>query len=738
MPKLTDGATRTPVPSADVTRAASRSLVGGTQDLIAGVTGAEWFGPGQPLPAIAPPATEPRALDYQFAINTQLQTRRTETGYTYQQLRALARNYDLLRLVIETRKDQVAGVPLTIRVRKQDGETFGEAKKRNAGDPRVRELTDFFRNPDGSGWQCWIRKALEDVFVVDALSILPRWTITGKIGRLEVIDGATIDRKIDPQGRTPEPPSIAYQQILKGVPAIDLTAPIPFALRGLGGPPKLAELVYRPRNVVADRLYGFAPVEQIVTTVNIALRRQMSQLAFYTDGNINDALISVDDSWGAEEIKRFQSMYDETGGQLDSRRRARFLPPWKSIVFPRAQVLKDEFDEWLARVVCYAFSVSYSWAVKQNNRATAQQAAETADEEGLQPILDWVSELLTYLIATFWGYADIEATFQDKTEPDPLKRAQVHQIYLDEEVLTRNEVREELGRDPLDGGDEPEVAPVSELPPTEKLAGRRRITKVDPPPKDLAVSPDQDLPGRATAEANIEAAALAALNKLREDVAAQAEASLTNVDTADALTDALDLSALDLLAEPAAEAIGSVATAAAGKALRSLDIDSRSIFDMANERAAAYARTRAAELVGRKWVGDKLVDNPDARWAISDSTREKLREMVAKAFTDGMTPAELAGEIRSSTAFSEARAKVIAKTETSMASIRGTVAGWIESGVVEKKQSLLSDDHEGNDECDQAAADEAIPVDETFSTGDDGPPYHPGCNCSLAAVLTKD
>jgi hypothetical protein len=64
--------------------------------------------------------------------------------------------------------------------------------------------------------------------------------------------------EIGEDGRAPEPPDPAYQQILKGVPAADFSAD---------------ELLYLPRNLSSHRLCGMSPVEQIALTVNIALRR---------------------------------------------------------------------------------------------------------------------------------------------------------------------------------------------------------------------------------------------------------------------------------------------------------------------------------------------------------------------------------------------------------------------------------------------------------------------------------
>jgi hypothetical protein len=52
--------------------------------------------------------------------------------------------------------------------------------------------------------------------------------------RLDVIDGATIKPLIGEDGRSPEAPDPACQQILKGVPAADFST---------------QELIYLPRNL---------------------------------------------------------------------------------------------------------------------------------------------------------------------------------------------------------------------------------------------------------------------------------------------------------------------------------------------------------------------------------------------------------------------------------------------------------------------------------------------------------
>ena len=56
---------------------------------------------------------------------------------------------------------------------------------------------------------------LEDMLVIDAATLYPRYNRGGSLYALDIIDGATIKPLIGEDGRAPEPPDPAYQQILQ-------------------------------------------------------------------------------------------------------------------------------------------------------------------------------------------------------------------------------------------------------------------------------------------------------------------------------------------------------------------------------------------------------------------------------------------------------------------------------------------------------------------------------------------
>ena len=118
---------------------------------------------------------------------------------------------------------------------------------------------------------------------------------------------------------------------------------------------------------------------------------------------------------------------------------------------------KDEFDEWLARIVCYAFSLPPTAFTRQVNRATAETAQEAALAEGLAPLMGWVKRLVDHVIQDRMGQPDLEFAWVDLRPADPAEQAKMLDTYVRNGVYTVNEARDLLGLDPVPGGDRPMV-----------------------------------------------------------------------------------------------------------------------------------------------------------------------------------------------------------------------------------------------------------------------------------------
>ena len=417
--------------------------------------GPEWFGPGTPIAPSLPslPAAEAagvagRKLDYPFAFNTNFRPRAAE-AVGFAELRAFADSCDILRLVIETRKDQVCALPWAIQKRRGPGEP-----RPPKNHPAARAAEEFFRDPDkASGWADWLRLLLEDLFVLDAPAIYVRKTVGGALYALEPIDGSTIKPLLDHTGRRPmEGP--AFQQVLKGFPAVEYTSD---------------ELIYRPRNVRTHKVYGHGPVEQIISTINLAIRRQIHATEYFTAGTVPDALAGVPEGWSTEQIKEFQLYFDLllTDDQA-SRRKLRFVPGEIARNFHETKQppLKDMFDEWIARIVCYCFSIDVTPFVSQVNRSVAETNREQSLAEGLGPIQQWIKALVDRILAVHMGAPDLELSWQEGEVVDPKKRADIAKVWLDAKVLHPDEAREMyLGLDPLTDEQKSDMKPPAPVLP---------------------------------------------------------------------------------------------------------------------------------------------------------------------------------------------------------------------------------------------------------------------------------
>ena len=390
------------------------------------------FSPSYPL--VPPERERVRLWDFPVGYNT-IYTPRSYEPIGFDELRALAESHDITRLAIETRKDQIEKLEWTIKSRNE---------KCPAADApsRIDLLTEFWRKPDGEQpFATWLREALEDVLVLDAPAFEIRRNRGGGIIGLDTVDGSTIKMLIDDTGRRPQPPAPAYEQIIHGRPWRLLTAD---------------ELIYLPQNRRPHKAYGFSPVEQIVMTVNIGLRRQLMQLQHFTEGNVPPGLLNAPDGWNPEQIRHFQEWFDSIlAGNTGTRTRLVWGPSGAKYQAFKEAPYKDDFDEWLARIVCYAFSLPATAFTRQVNRATAQTAQEAAIEEGLAPLMGWVKRLVDSVIQNRMGHGDLEFAWSDVRPTDAKDQAVILGAYVRDGIYALNEARDILGLGPVAGGDEP-------------------------------------------------------------------------------------------------------------------------------------------------------------------------------------------------------------------------------------------------------------------------------------------
>lgn len=391
------------------------------------------FSPGLPVPPGDPQPV--RVIPFHAGVNTIIQPRAYEP-ITFAQLRAFA-NVELVRLAIETRKDQIERMDWRIKVRDQ-------RRPRSDAEERIRRVERFWRKPDGeTPFGTWLRMSMEDLLVLDAPAFEKRRNRGGGLIGLDIVAGDTIKLLVDSTGRRPKFPAPAYHQVLYGRTWAQLTT---------------QDLLYVPRNRRPHKLYGYGAVEQIVVTINTILQRQASQLFHFGIGNIPAGLLTAPDGWSSDMIAQYQTWFDDKlSGNVGEKAKLIWTPNGTKYQSFKDPPLKDEFDEWLARIVCYCFSLPVTPFIRAVNRATAEQTDQTALEEGREPLLRWWKRIADDVIADELQCPDLEWVWQEIDDIDPEKRAKIDDVRLRNGSMTINEARDQYGDAPVAGGDTPRI-----------------------------------------------------------------------------------------------------------------------------------------------------------------------------------------------------------------------------------------------------------------------------------------
>jgi hypothetical protein len=433
------------------------------------------FGPGSPIiPGAINPVREdgrpdPRRYEFQVAQNINI----TETRLVpFKTLRASADQIDILRRCIEVIKNKVTGLDWDITLGTDASEKIAAssggdhvramAKAREKYTDEIARLRSFWENPDranGLTFSDWLMVALEEILVIDAWAIWPQRSVGGDLFGLQILDGGTIKPLLDDRGMRPMAPNAAYQQILYGFPRAEFTAndDDPKA----DGEFTSDDLQYMIRNRRTTSAYGFSPTERALPLADIYLRRQQWIRAEYTDGVMPELMFTTDENWGTNPdlLRAYENIFnDDLSGQTEQRKRLRLLPAGMTPVQFDAygEKFKDTLDDYLITSICGHYGVQpseigFSPKGGLGGAGFSEGQSESAEAIGTQPLVNWISKMLTNISYTYLGMPrELEFRLMTSKRLDNESNARKNQIEVTSGGKTINERRSELGLPLLD------------------------------------------------------------------------------------------------------------------------------------------------------------------------------------------------------------------------------------------------------------------------------------------------
>lgn len=420
------------------------------------------------------PRPQPRRWEYPVAWN--MPTPPGTEGIRlapFQTLRAYADMSTFLRACIDKRIEEILGlewdITPTIEAEKSMANGVGMADFQAR---RIKALEFFARpDPEYNTFHSWLRAVLEDVFVIDALSIYiapPRVPGHGLFGTdvaaLTLIDGTTIRPLIDLHGGTPAPPAVAFQQYMWGVPRVDMVDVITQEeMDDEFGPPAAQlrgdQMLYLPYRRRTTSPYGYSHVESCMVPVGIELAKQKYVLSYYSEGNVPATWLTIGNADTPQQVKQWQDALDAMIGDVGARHQVFALPDGSAGQPTHPNAMVDSYDmsnkeEILANFALTAMEMGMLPGGKSGGMSAGSSMAKANQDTGMRtatkPLLMFLKRnLFDLVLQQFAGQKDMQWHWKGLEPPEDVEKILQTDIALvNAGIKSRDETRRERGLQP--------------------------------------------------------------------------------------------------------------------------------------------------------------------------------------------------------------------------------------------------------------------------------------------------
>lgn len=406
-------------------------------------------------------STAPRALAFESEKqrNAQfIQKGLTKPGrISYDVLRRAAHSVHIARICVTVLKEKVTKTQWVIK-------TIDPLK--TGCEEQIKEVEKLFRKPNKNSetFRTLLDKMLEDLLVLDTVSLEKTRYPDGKLAELFFVDSATIRPVFDEHGNQDI-------EIPLHTDEGDVTLPVSYLQiedsSPYGGPESgeiiaawaKKDFVYfhmHPQGSMEGFGYGLSPIESVLSVVANILNADNYNGTYFEEGSFPPVIIQMMGQVGQRDLEAYREyLYSELQGN--------FHRPAIMAGGEKAEVLnlKDltnrdmefmDYMQFLARLLAAAYGLSGQdiGLVDDLNKATSTVQKGLSEDKGYSSILHLLKETFNQdIIWGDFGYEDIEFDWVADDKTDPKDAVDIHDKSLRNGTMTINEVREAIGEQPF-------------------------------------------------------------------------------------------------------------------------------------------------------------------------------------------------------------------------------------------------------------------------------------------------
>lgn len=360
--------------------------------------------------------------------------KKNEVNVDYSVLRTFSVNYPVARACIDYIINRITELDWDV--------TTLDSEDVEANEQLIEAAKQFIQRPYGIGRRQKIKdltkEALEDLLVLDAVALYLEKTRGGDLLSVIPIDASTIKLRVDQLGRTPQPPEVAYQQVIDGKVVAEMTT---------------QEMLYTVRKRRTNSPYGLSPLESLILQVEAALRGEKFNTDYFKEGNDPEGFYTLTADYTPDQLKELQNSFDSMmSGESPMRRRVKFMPPGAYTPTKRPEDMAFErFEMWLMQQTCAVFGVPPQEIgfTHDVNRSTSESQQDTVLMRAIKPIASFIADVYTDILQAELGMENLKFMWIDLDPTDAEREAKIDKMYIEAGVYSVDEVRQRLGKDPI-------------------------------------------------------------------------------------------------------------------------------------------------------------------------------------------------------------------------------------------------------------------------------------------------
>ncbi len=385
---------------------------------------------------------------------------------SYDVLRRASLSVHVARICITVLKEKVTKTKWVIKpIKNKIKAKKGVEEKEDA---RIKELTDLFRHPNQSDtMRTLLDKMLEDLLVLDSVSLEKTRTPNGKLAEIHFVDSATIRPVFDEHGdQDVEIPLNTEKEGAKLMPV----SYVQVLNNSQYGGPESGEIIaawpkrdftyfhMHPQGSMEGIGYGLSPLEGVLSVVANILNADNYNGTYFEDGAFPPIILQIMGQVNQRDIEQYRQY-------LQSELMGNFHRPAIMAGGTDAKVLKlkdmsnrdmefMEYTKFLARLLAAAYGLSgddIGLTEDTGSKNVAETNKDLSNQKGYGSILHLLKETFNQdIIWNDYGYDDLEFDWVAEDTTSAKDMTDILDKQLRAGLRTVNEARLEAGLEPYD------------------------------------------------------------------------------------------------------------------------------------------------------------------------------------------------------------------------------------------------------------------------------------------------